>query len=115
MKKAKKTIKIGLSNDDKQQMKEDIVNFGIKATAEVTESDTGGTKVNVTSSVEEGVKIFNFDFENLKGANGQSCTHEWNGTKLTITSASGTSTADLKGEPGCVVTMSDDGILTIKY
>ena len=29
-----------------------------------------------------------------------SCTHSWNGTKLTVTSASGTSSADLKGEKG---------------
>lgn len=30
------------------------------------------------------------------GKNGTSCTHSWNGTVLTITSASGTSSADLK-------------------
>lgn len=36
----------------------------------------------------------------IKGADGTSCTHEWNGTVLTITSASGTSSADLKGEKG---------------
>lgn len=34
------------------------------------------------------------------GLNGTSCTHSWNGTTLTITSASGTSSANLKGEPG---------------
>ena len=34
------------------------------------------------------------------GKDGVSCTHEWDGTKLTINSASGTSTADLKGEKG---------------
>ena len=34
------------------------------------------------------------------GRDGVSATHEWNGTTLTITSASGTSSADLKGEPG---------------
>ena len=34
------------------------------------------------------------------GKDGISCTHEWNGTVLTITSASGTSSADLKGEQG---------------
>lgn len=31
---------------------------------------------------------------------GVSATHEWNGTVLTITSASGTSSADLKGDKG---------------
>lgn len=34
------------------------------------------------------------------GADGISCTHEWNGSVLTVTSASGTSSADLKGEQG---------------
>ncbi len=34
------------------------------------------------------------------GKDGVSCTHSWNGTKLTVTSASGTTTADLKGEKG---------------
>lgn len=36
----------------------------------------------------------------LKGEPGVSVEHEWNGTVLTITSASGTSSADLKGDPG---------------
>ena len=34
------------------------------------------------------------------GVDGTSCTHSWNGTTLTVTSASGTSSADLKGEQG---------------
>ena len=39
----------------------------------------------------------------LKGPQGEpgiSCTHEWNGTVLSVASASGTSSADLKGEKG---------------
>lgn len=36
----------------------------------------------------------------LKGDPGVSCTHAWNGTVLEVTSASGTSSADLKGEKG---------------
>ena len=35
-----------------------------------------------------------------QGEPGVSATHSWDGTVLTITSASGTSSADLKGEPG---------------
>ena len=35
-----------------------------------------------------------------KGADGVSVTHSWNGTVLTVTSASGTSSVDLKGEKG---------------
>lgn len=34
------------------------------------------------------------------GRDGVSVTHEWNGTVLSVTTASGTSSADLKGEPG---------------
>ena len=34
------------------------------------------------------------------GADGVSCTHSWNGTVLTVTSASGTSSADLMGPQG---------------
>lgn len=34
------------------------------------------------------------------GMDGVSCTHEWYGTTLTITSASGTSSSDLKGDNG---------------
>ena len=38
--------------------------------------------------------------EAIDGKDGVSATHTWNGTVLTITSASGTSSADLKGEKG---------------
>ena len=34
------------------------------------------------------------------GENGVSCTHSWDGTTLIVTSVSGTSSADLKGEKG---------------
>ena len=40
------------------------------------------------------------EFDGADGNDGISCTHSWNGTTLTITSASGTSSADLKGDPG---------------
>lgn len=36
----------------------------------------------------------------LKGKDGVSCTHAWNGTTLSVTSASGTSSANLKGDKG---------------
>lgn len=38
--------------------------------------------------------------DGVDGKDGVSCTHEWNGTTLTVTSASGSSSADLKGEKG---------------
>lgn len=43
------------------------------------------------------------------GKDGTSTTHSWNGTVLTITSASGTSSADLKGEKGKDGTNGKDG------
>ena len=46
----------------------------------------------------------------LKGEDGQdgiSVTHSWDGTKLTITSASGTSSADLRGPAGADADMSN--------
>jgi hypothetical protein len=40
------------------------------------------------------------DLKGEKGEDGISATHSWNGTTLTITSASGTSSANLKGDKG---------------
>ncbi len=40
------------------------------------------------------------------GKDGISCTHSWNGTTLTVTSSSGTSSADLKGEKGDAYTLT---------
>ena len=45
---------------------------------------------------QKGVDYFDGD----KGDDGVSATHSWNGTTLTVKSASGTSSADLKGEKG---------------
>ena len=44
------------------------------------------------------------------GADGISVTHRWNGTVLEVTSASGTSSADLKGEPGAVAGVKVAGV-----
>ena len=44
---------------------------------------------------------FEIEFDDfVRGMDGTSCTHQWNGTVLTITSASGTTSVDLKGEKG---------------
>lgn len=51
------------------------------------------------------------------GANGQdgvSCTHSWNGTVLTVTSASGTSSANLKGEKGETGANGTNGYTPVK-
>lgn len=44
-----------------------------------------------------------------KGTDGISVTHSWNGTTLTVTSASGTTSADLKGEKGDTGEKGDKG------
>lgn len=48
------------------------------------------------------------------GSNGLSCTHSWNGTELSVTSASGTSSANLKGEKGDKGDKGDAGVQGIK-
>lgn len=47
------------------------------------------------------------EFDGTDGEDGVSATHSWSGTTLTVTSASGTSSANLKGEPG---ENGDDGV-----
>ena len=50
-----------------------------------------------------------------KGDDGISATHSWEGTTLTITSASGTSSADLKGEKGETGEKGSNGTFTCSY
>ncbi|MDN0056363.1 BppU family phage baseplate upper protein [Collinsella ihumii] len=64
-----------------------------EAGATVTVVDEHGT---TTAEIPRGAK-------GDKGDDGTSCTHSWSGSVLTVTSASGTSSADLRGPKG------DDG------
>lgn len=48
--------------------------------------------------------------QGIQGEAGVSVTHEWNGTVLTVTSASGTSSADLKGEQGIQGERGEQGL-----
>lgn len=48
------------------------------------------------------------------GADGVSATHSWAGTTLTVTSASGTSSADLKGDTGARGPAGADGYTPVK-
>lgn len=84
---------------------------GYSPTATVTQTDTGATititdkngttTTNITNG-KDGTNGTNGTDgkDGAKGADGVSVTHSWNGTTLTVTSASGTSSADLKGEKG---------------
>lgn len=49
-------------------------------------------------------------FDGTNGKDGVSVTHSWNGTVLTITSASGTSSADLRGPQGPAGEGGKDGV-----
>lgn len=64
--------------------------FSAKAGPHINENGTP------TVTLQSGV----FTFDYLKGGDGMSCFHSWDGTKLSVTSASGTSSADLKGAKG---------------
>lgn len=76
-----------------------IVDLGTVVTNAVV-SQTA-TDANITNGVLTIPALMGKDGE--KGDDGISVTHSWEGTTLTITSASGTSSADLKGDKG------DDG------
>lgn len=90
------------------------VNTGVKARGEdgssvtITSShisnEAGGTSTITFSdgtiiSVKNGINGKDGK-DGTNGSDGVSVTHSWNGTVLTITSASGTTSADLKGQKG---------------
>lgn len=56
----------------------------------------GDTSFTYITDMSEGIQ----GADGKPGKDGISATHSWDGTKLTITSASGTSSADLKGDKG---------------
>ena len=62
-------------------------------------------KADIASATEEALRQAKESGE-FDGADGVSCTHKWNGTTLTVTSASGTTSANLKGEKGDPYTLT---------
>lgn len=75
------------------------------AIGNLEELDTSD-KSSLVAAINE---IFSTGGSGKPGKDGVSATHEWNGTVLTITSASGTSSADLKGEKGAQGDPGKDG------
>ena len=70
---------------------------GIK---KIEKTSTVGNVDTYTITLTDGTK-YTFTVTNgVDGDDGVSCTHKWNGTTLTVTSASGTSSANLKGDKG---------------
>ena len=81
---------------------------GIK---KIEKTSTVGNVDTYTITLTDGSK-YTFTVTNgVDGDDGVSCTHKWNGTTLTVTSASGTSSANLKGDKG---DKGDDYTLTDK-
>lgn len=61
---------------------------------------SGGHELSITDTNGEKSFVIKDGVQGGKGDNGISATHSWSGTTLTITSASGTSSANLKGSKG---------------
>jgi len=80
-----KNIRFALNNLDEENLGESLSKT-LKSTAEASEKNS-----------EQLMQVMQRD---NKGADGISCTHSWNGTVLTVSSASGTSSADLQGPKG---------------
>lgn len=76
-------------------------------TVTITITDKNGTTI---ASVDDGKDGYtpqkNIDY--FDGKDGISVTHEWEGTTLVITSASGTSSSDLKGDKGDSYTITEE-------
>lgn len=89
------TTKVTVNKDDNTSAGSFTVSdgVGIKSITEDPSNDSGGTNT---------IKILKTDGKTSEVTvkNGVSVTHKWDGTTLSVTSASGTSSADLKGDPG---------------
>lgn len=93
------SVKAGLSVTVPESLKPKIVAMLNRSIAYVEITEDGHLVFTMTDgSVEDLGLVVGKDGKD--GVNGISVTHKWDGTVLTITSASGTSSADLKGEKG---------------
>lgn len=86
---------------------------GIESVVQTTTS-TADNGVNVVTVTKTDGSTSTFEVRNgskgSKGDPGAGATHAWDGTVLTVTSASGTSSANLKGEPGEDGNPGKDGV-----
>ena len=78
---------------------EDGTSVTVKSASEST-ADGGSNVVTFSDGKTVTIKNGSKGSTGAAGSNGVSTTHSWSGTTLTITSASGTSSADLKGDKG---------------
>lgn len=96
---------------------EDVIESTSEASALVVLVSEANTLINTVESKLENGEFNGKDGTNgidgkdgIDGTDGIPCTHSWNGTVLTVTSASGTSSADLKGEKGATGNTGNDGV-----
>jgi hypothetical protein len=118
--KIENTLSDGISAHDAAEASHADIRKLIKELEEKVDSLPGGggdiDTEELAAAIEEALRIAK-ESGDFDGADGVSCTHSWNGTTLTVTSASGTSSADLKGgkgdkgEPG---TNGADGYTPVK-
>lgn len=82
--------------------KQDLYALGVKITSvEQTVTSTEDDGINIVTMTMSDDSTNTFQVKNgSKGSPGTPATHKWNGTTLTVTSASGTSSANLKGDKG---------------
>ncbi|MBO5715602.1 MAG: hypothetical protein J6S23_04315 [Clostridia bacterium] len=103
------TVKNGSRGSDGEDGKDGSDGVGIQSvTQTVTSTEDGGSNVITVTKTDGGTSTFTVKNGSKgstgpagnDGQDGVSVTHKWDGTKLTISSASGTSSADLKGDTG---------------
>ena len=114
-----------LDQTDKQELKDDINTavanaqkyIDLKESSVYSTLNTELPKYYVVKENGKGLSSNDFTDEYKEkldnvttGADGVSVTHSWNGTVLNITSASGTSSANLKGEKGDKGDKGDPGV-----
>lgn len=86
------SVKAGMSVTVPETLKARIVALLNRGIAYVEVNEEGHLLFTMTDGAVE-------DLGKVTGDDGISVTHEWDGTVLRVTSASGTSEADLKGDP----------------
>lgn len=79
----------------------DVNKEGTTSTVTITKKDGSNKSVEILDG-KDGIDGINGKngIDGVNGKDGISVTHSWNGTVLTVTSASGTSSSDLKGDKG---------------
>lgn len=106
------TTSVSLTDGDKDEIVAQVIealpddtvgisDTNINSNGELVITYTDNSSKNLGTVVGEDGK------DGINGQDGISCTHSWSGTTLEITSASGTSSVDLKGEKGDSYILTD--------